>query len=54
MNESHLTNPGRKVGHLTITAPSDDETRERRSRLRASGVAIPANQKNHETSSTHG
>ncbi len=42
--------PGRKVGHLTITAPSADELDERLERLRSGGIAIPANL----TSSSHG
>ncbi|MBA3699541.1 MAG: 5-(carboxyamino)imidazole ribonucleotide synthase [Planctomycetes bacterium] len=42
--------PGRKVGHLTITAPSADELDERLGRLRSGGISIPA----HMTSSTLG
>lgn len=42
--------PGRKVGHLTITASSANELDERLERLRSGGISIPANL----TSNTHG
>lgn len=48
---------GRKIGHLTVTAPSADELDDRLERLRSGGISIPANHKNDKNdkrSSTHG